>query len=199
MSTKEYVYNDHLKELHSSDFEMRKGEPDIRNWKVTALHNQEIGHVTELLFDDASHRIRYIVVELIGKQLNLVSRSVLIPSGLAVIHEKDQLVSFPGLTVGHLASLPVYDKGKVTIETEREIRNVFAPSKGIVYRDEDYNEQERLNRRDQSQEDNSFLYDTEVVEKVSLKEEIKENIEKVKETVRKMENDVDKLGKYERP
>ncbi len=107
---------------------MREGEPDIRSWKVTALHNQEIGRVTELLFDDVSHRIRYIIVELNGKPLNLVSRTVIIPSGLAVIHEKEKLVAFPGLTVGHLASLPGYEKGKITIETEREIRT-FCPLK----------------------------------------------------------------------
>ncbi len=199
MSTKEYVYNDHLKELHASEFEMRKGEPDIRSWKVTALHNQEIGRVTELLFDDVSHRIRYIIVELNGKPLNLVSRIVIIPSGLAVIHEKEKLVAFPGLTVGHLASLPGYDKGKITIETEREIRDVFAPSKGIVYHDEDYNNPERLYSREQNRGDNTFLYDTEVVEKASLKDDIKENIERVKQSVRKMEHDVDNLGKYERP
>jgi hypothetical protein len=34
-----------------------------------------------------------------------------------------------------------------------------------------------------------------VVKKNSLKDEIKENIEKVKESVRKMENDIEKLGK----
>ncbi len=193
MSTKEYVYNDHLKELHSSEFEMREGEPDIRNWKVTTMHNREIGKVTELLFDDVSHRIRYIIVELNGKPLNLVSRNVIIPSGLAVVHEKDKLVSFPGLTVGHLASLPGYEKGKITLETEREIRDVFAPSKGIVYHDEDYNNPERLYGREQNRGDNTFLYETEVVEKVSLKDEIKENIERVKESVRKMEHDVNKL------
>ena len=34
-----------------------------------------------------------------------------------------------------------------------------------------------------------------MVKKNSLKDEIKENIEKVKESVRKMENDIEKLGK----
>ena len=37
--SEEIVYDQHLKELHSSEFEMVAGEPDIRNWKVIGLQN----------------------------------------------------------------------------------------------------------------------------------------------------------------
>jgi hypothetical protein len=43
-------------------------------------------------------------------------------------------------------------------------------------------------------ENNNIRYAREVVEKNSLKCKIKENIEKVKESVRKMENDIGKPG-----
>jgi hypothetical protein len=62
MTRSDNVYTDHLKELHSSEFEMASGEPDIRNWKVIGLQNQEIGKVEELLFNDLSHRVRYLII-----------------------------------------------------------------------------------------------------------------------------------------
>jgi PRC-barrel domain len=195
MPTKEYVYNDHLKELSASDFEIKHGEHDIRNWKVVTAQNQEIGRISELLFDEVSRRVRYVIVDLNGKPLNLISRPVIIPVGLAVLHEKEKVVSFPGLTAGHIASLPSYDKGKITIENEMEIRSVFAPTNGLTYHDEDFNDRDTVYKREHLSENNNIRYGREVVEKNSLKDEIKENIEKVKESVRKMENDIEKLGK----
>ncbi len=52
MTQSEYVYSDHLRELHTSDFEIATGEPDIRNWKVIGLQNKELGKVEELLFHE---------------------------------------------------------------------------------------------------------------------------------------------------
>ena len=74
MTQSENVYSDHLRELHSSDFEIAVGEPDIRNWKVIGLQNKELGKVEELLFHDISHEVKYLIVNLNGKPLNLVSR-----------------------------------------------------------------------------------------------------------------------------
>ena len=45
------IANLNLKELRSSGYEMRDGEPDIRGWKVKNNQNIEIGKVDELLFD----------------------------------------------------------------------------------------------------------------------------------------------------
>jgi PRC-barrel domain len=185
MSKTAYRSDSHLQELHESGFEMAKGEPDIRNWKVVAMQGREIGTIKELLFNEVSRRVRYLVVELNGRSLNLVSRSVLVPIALAQLHRGEKVVSFRGLTVGHIASLPSYEKGRITDETEREIRSVFAPSDGVPYQDEDFN-------------DNTvFENGNSVVERSTLKEEIKENIERVKETVRRMEADVERLGKNE--
>lgn len=127
MAKDKYVTNHNLKELHGSGFEITDGEPDIRGWKVRTSQNQEIGQVDELLFDISSFRVRYIIVKLAGKSLNLISRDVLLPIGLAELHEKDNIVLFPNVTVGHLASLPNFKRGEVTLENEREIRTVFVP------------------------------------------------------------------------
>jgi len=132
------IVNGNLKELHSSGFEMRDGEPDIRGWKVKNDQNQVIGKVDELLFDIDSLRVRYLILDLEGKPLNLVSRDVIIPIGLAELDKADNIVLLPEVTVGHLATLPEYKKGHVTIATEREVRHVFAPSEGVEYEDPDY-------------------------------------------------------------
>lgn len=137
MSEKEMV-NGNLKELHSSGFEMRDGEPDIRGWKVKNNLNKVIGKVNELLFDTASLRVRYLILDLEGKPLNLISRDVIIPIGLAMLDKPDKQILLPEVTVGHLASLPAYKKGNLTIATEREVRNVFAPVEGVEYEDPDY-------------------------------------------------------------
>ena len=132
------IVNGNLKELHSSGFEIRDGEPDIRGWKVKNNKSQVVGKVDELLFDTDSLRVRYLILDLDGKPLNLTSRSIIIPIGLAELDKPDQLVLLPEVTVGHLAMLPEYKKGNITIESERQVRNVFAPSEGIEYTDRDY-------------------------------------------------------------
>ena len=132
------IANLNLKELRSSGYEMRDGEPDIRGWKVKNNQNIEIGKVDELLFDVQSLRVRYLILDLDGKPLNLVSRDVIIPIGLAVVDKPDKVVLLPEVSVGHLASLPDYKKGNLTIATEREVRNVFAPVERVEYDDLDY-------------------------------------------------------------
>lgn len=198
MSAEEYVYNSRLKELHASDYEMVKGEPDIRGWKVATIQNHEIGKIVDLLFDEVSRRVRYLVLDLNGKPLNLLSRNVIIPVGLAELHRGEKVVFFPELTIGHLASLPTYEKGKITIETEYAIRSVFAPSVGVNYMDEDFHNPDKFYNHEHFNEDKFYRPRIEKVEDhTAVKNEIKENIEKVKDSVRKMEADVEKLGKKE--
>lgn len=132
------ILNGNLKELHSSGFEMRDGEPDIRGWKVKNDQNQVIGKIDELLFDLESLRVRYLILDLEGKSLNLVSREVIIPIGLAELDNENKVILLPEVTVGHLASLPEYKKGNVTIDIERQVRHVFAPSEGVEYNDPDF-------------------------------------------------------------
>ncbi len=127
MSREKVVVNETLQELRASGYEMAKGEPDIRGWKVINSLNQEMGKVQEVLFDTKSRKIRYLIVYINGKPINLLSRDVIIPVGLAELDEKENLVFLPDVTVGHLASLPEYKKGEVTYQTERLIRDVFIP------------------------------------------------------------------------
>src|SRR5258705_7825705 len=127
MSRETVVINEALQELRASGYEMAKGEPDIRGWKVKNSINQTIGKVKEVLFDVRSQKVRYLIVDLDGKPINLLSRDVIIPVGLAELDQTENIVFFPDVTVSHLASLPEYKKRKITYQTERQSRDVFIP------------------------------------------------------------------------
>lgn len=193
--TEENVYDRHLKELHSSEFEMAKGEPDIRNWKVVGLQNQYVGRVDELLFNDVSHRVRYLIVNLNGKPLNLVSRHILIPVGLVDLLTEEKVVLLNGITIAHLASLPAYEKGKVSRETELAVRDVFSPGSSGIYREKNFADDEEFYNNEYFNNERFAHPRSELVEKKSVKEEIRDNIERVKESVKKMESEVDRLDK----
>ncbi|CAN5224497.1 hypothetical protein BH20BAC1_BH20BAC1_21210 [soil metagenome] len=127
MAEEKLIINEDLKDLKSSGYEIADGEPDIRGWKVINDANVEIGEVDELLFDVRYSKVRYLVVDLDGKPLNLASRDVLIPIGLAGLNKNNKTVVITDITAGHLAALPEYKKDKVFFSTEREIRSVFIP------------------------------------------------------------------------
>ena len=121
-----------LVELSNSGYEIVADEPDIRKWKVVNADRKILGVVDELLVDRALHKVRYIVLNLHGKPLNLIPRKILIPIGIAQLDSIEDLVILPTVTLEHLATLPEYKKGKLTITTERKIRHVFSPATAEV-------------------------------------------------------------------
>ncbi len=195
MTRSENIYNGHLQELHSSEFEMTAGEPDIRNWKVIGLQNQEVGKVEELLFNDLSHRVRYLIVNINGKPLNLISRSVLIPVGLVDLLTDEKIVLLKRITIAHLALLPTYEKGKISRETELEVREVFSPGNTGVYSGENIVDDEEFYNNEYFNNEKPAHPHMEVIERKTVKEEIRDNIESMKESVRRMESEVEKLDK----
>ena len=193
MSNNKTIYNNHLVALHESGFEIVDGETDIRNWSVVASENQLVGRVSELLFDEVSHRVIYMVVDINGKPLNLISRSVIVPMGLAEIDRKENLVIIPALTVGHLASLPSYERGKISMDTENAIRSVFVRTHGVVYVGQELAYRPNISEQEYTDDEKLYRTGRVVPDNTSFKEEIRENIIKVKETVKKMERDLEKL------
>ncbi|MEO7800415.1 MAG: PRC-barrel domain-containing protein, partial [Ginsengibacter sp.] len=129
--SKEIVNHEVLQELGSSGFEMAKGDPDIRGWDAINTLNQKIGKVKELLFDTKARKVRYLILNLDGRAMNLLSRDILIPVGVAELEQNDKVVLLPHLNAGHYASLPDYKKGTVTFQTERAIRDVFVPQAAV--------------------------------------------------------------------
>jgi uncharacterized protein (TIGR02271 family) len=131
MST-ENLRNNRLQELSGSDYEIADGQPDIRGWDVENESGETIGKVKELLFDETSRKVRYIITKLDLEDSNLDGRKVLVPIGIATLHKEDDDVVLPGVTLAQLQSLPEYDKDNFSPETEHSIRNIFGGVGGAV-------------------------------------------------------------------
>jgi hypothetical protein len=233
-----------LAELGNSGYEIVADEPDIRKWRVTNANGKVLGVVDELLVDRQVNKVRYIVLDMQGKPLNLLSRKVLIPIGIAQLDRVDDIVILPTITLEHLATLPTYKKGKLAFETERKIRNVFAPSNAQVdynddvadetfYQDDYFDDSNFYQSRKKklSRNTNSVVNDnrnitetrqenlapfkegtmeiteqsevpvvtkqTRVVEEVSVNKDVTERDEKIKDSVRHNEIEVEHLDKDE--
>ena len=118
--------NSRLLELSGSDFEIADGQPDIRGWDVKDGQGKYIGEVDELIFDKQSLKVRYIVLDLDDNELDLDDKEVLIPIGMAELHEKGDDVLLPSVTAAQLGALPEYDGDDISESTESSIRNVFS-------------------------------------------------------------------------
>jgi sporulation protein YlmC with PRC-barrel domain len=118
-----------LQELDRSDFEIIDGEPDIRGWDVKNSTGQKIGEVEELIVDAKQKKVRYMVVDLDDNELKLDHRKVLLPIGMAQLHEKDDDVILPQVNEIQLRGLPTYDEDHLDAEVERNICNVLGRTK----------------------------------------------------------------------
>jgi sporulation protein YlmC with PRC-barrel domain len=117
-----------LQELDRSDFEIVKGEHDIRGWDVKNFSGQKIGEVEELIVDAQQKKVRYMIVDMDDNELKLDHRKVLIPIGLAELHEKEDDVILPNVQAEQFRSLPEYDKNNLNPEVERRICAAFGRS-----------------------------------------------------------------------
>jgi len=158
MKTNDYA-STRLRHLKGSDYEVADGQPDIRGWDVKDDNGKTIGEVDDLIFDEESLKVRYMVVDLDDNDFDLDDdKDVLIPIGVGEIPEKDDVVIVPNVRKDQLTALPDYDDDKgIVPEDEYRIRNVFAGAgaaaitgAGVVndefYNHEYYN-QENLHRR----------------------------------------------------
>jgi hypothetical protein len=130
-----------LVELSNSGYEIVSDEPDIRKWRVRSTTGKYLGVVDDLLVDRNVNKVRYIILDLDGKPLNLLSRKILIPIGIAELDEIDDVVILPTITIEHLATLPTYKKGRLSIESERKIRNIFTRT---AVADEDLDDEDEI-------------------------------------------------------
>ncbi len=154
--------NRRLQELGGSDFEIADGQPDIRGWDVKDENGKKIGEVDELIFDVQSLKVRYIVLDLEGNVLDLDTRDVLVPIGIAQLHDKDDDVLLPRVTAQQLKSLPEYEEGSLTPDVENKVRNVFAGVGGAaltgaaLMSDTDINHDDVFYDHDHFNEDNLY-------------------------------------------
>src|SRR3954468_8037682 len=160
MATNDYA-SSRLTHLKGSDYEVADGQPDIRGWNVKDINGKTIGEVDDLIFDERTLKVRYMVVDLDRKYLNLdKDRDVLVPIGAGEVPEKDDVVILPNITATQLSALPVYDHDRiVTPEDEYRTRNVFTgtgtvgadtTNTGVIGEDfynHEYYNQDNLHRR----------------------------------------------------
>ena len=117
-----------LEELGGSDFEIAEGQSNIKGWKVKNAAGLNCGEVDELIFNPASRKVRYMVLDLNDNEFNLDSKKVLVPIGLATLHENDDEVYLAGITTGQLQGLPEYVEGQSTPASDRRLRNLLTGS-----------------------------------------------------------------------
>lgn len=118
--------NKRLQELRGSDFEVAKGQPDIRGWEVRDQSGHLIGKVSELIFDSRAYKVRYMVVNITdSKELQLEKRTVLVPIGMAVLQSKDNDVILENVTPFQLRALPKYTIDDLGTRAELAISEVF--------------------------------------------------------------------------
>ena len=113
--------NNRLQELDRSNYEIVKGEPDIRGWDVRYLTGQKLGAVEELIIDVPQKKVRYMVVDLDDNELKLAHRKLLIPIGFAELDRKEDDVLIPNISLEQLSRLPGYDRNNLTAGIERRI------------------------------------------------------------------------------
>jgi len=120
--------------LSESDYEIVDGQPDITGWDVKDAQGNKIGEVDELLFNSAIRKVCYIVLHMENNDIGLEDGRVLIPIGIAELHEKDDTVLLPNVVKAQILALPIYQPGRaVTAETELEIRNIFTdPDANVI-------------------------------------------------------------------
>ena len=123
-----------LQEMDRSDFEIVDGEPDIRGWDVRNTRGQKIGEVEDLIIDAQKKKARYIVLDMDDNDLDLDDRKVLVPIGLAELHEKDDDVIIP-IEPQQLRSLPEYDSDRLDEVVEQKICSVIGRENTHLGRD----------------------------------------------------------------
>jgi len=114
-----------LQELDHSNFEIVKGEPDIRGWDVRYKNGEKIGSVEELILDTKAKKVRYMVVDLDENELRLEHRKIFIPIGFAELDNQHDDVLIPNVSIDQLCRLPDYKRNSLTPELERSIASIF--------------------------------------------------------------------------
>jgi hypothetical protein len=115
-----------LRELSGSDFQIAKGQPDIRGWDVRDEAGRKFGVVHELIFDIRAMKVRYMIINVLDtRELELEKRTVMLPIGLAELDPSDNDVLLPAVTPFQLRALPRYDKSNLGAKAERDISVVF--------------------------------------------------------------------------
>jgi len=115
-----------LEELKDISHELKKSIPHVADWDVVNTDGAKIGDVDDALFDPASRKIRYLIVDLEVNQLMLENPyQVLIPIGFAKLDVSNSQAIISNISEHQLNQLPKYIKGALTRYAELYIRNIL--------------------------------------------------------------------------
>ena len=114
-----------LKSLADSNYQIIDGEPHIIGWKVNSESNIYLGEVKDLLFDPETNAVRYLIIDLSGNGMGLEGKNVMIPIGIANLHENENEVILPNVRIDQFNALPNYDYTNIGPKTEVEIREII--------------------------------------------------------------------------
>lgn len=115
-----------LYELSESNFEIVDGQPEIFGWDVKDTHRNKVGEVDELLYNEETRKVRYIVIDMESNDLDLEEGRVLLPIEVAEFDLENDEVKLPGVSVTNLLALPLYEKGRtINHETDEEIERAL--------------------------------------------------------------------------
>ena len=114
-----------LRELRGSGYEIVDGEPDIIGWSIRDSSDRKLGVVHDLLFEPEEQKVRYIVAHLKDNDFDLDRRKVLIPIGVAQLHENADNVILNAIQPWQIRALPTYDK-HMADQDEQDIYTIFS-------------------------------------------------------------------------
>ncbi len=158
MATEEKIAH-RLEELHGSGFEIVDGQPNISGWDIKSRSGKKIGEVSDLLFDQQSRKVRYLIADLDDNKLGLEKdRKVLIPIGIAELYTKSahrerhldpahvaydpaddgNVVYLPAVSAEQLDALPLYEKNHLSPHIEMAIRKILEPTGNKAYDPEEF-------------------------------------------------------------
>lgn len=126
-----YTSINRLRELHGSGYEIVDGQPDIIGWTIKDSFDNKIGVVDDLLFDPEQQKVRYIIANFKDNAFDLDKRKVIIPIGVAELHETNDDVILPSITRWQLRGLPTYSQ-RMTEYDERDIHTIFSTGSGAT-------------------------------------------------------------------
>ena len=115
-----------LEELGTNHISDIDAELDLRNFRVLDGHKNDVGRVTELLYDIQSKKLRYLVIELQSEDTEDNLRQILAPIGTAEFHEEENYLFIPSLNSELINALPDYEKGHVNPGVENMVRLAYA-------------------------------------------------------------------------
>lgn len=136
----------------------------IENFDVYAEGHEKVGTVSDLLVNEDTGRLRYLVVD---TGFWIFGKKVLLPIGRARVDYEDKEVYVSGLTKEQVQNLPNFDElEKVDYDYEEQVRGIYRPmatTSGMNQSTTDYD------RNTYNYEQEPSLYDVDEQDNQSLK------------------------------